>query len=267
MPEEAIYQLRNITYHYPTGEKALDDINLTVYKGERLVFLGANGCGKSTLLKLINGLIFPQQGSIFAFGEMINEERLSREEIAFAFRRKIGFVFQNSEAQLFNSNVWNEIAFGPIQMGLGREEVVRRVEEVIEMLELGPLKNRPPFKLSGGEKKKVALASVLSFNPDILLLDEPTNGLDPRTQRMLLNLIKQLNKAGKTIISATHNLDILSELSDRIIVFGEEHRLVAEGSSEEILSDRSLLIKVNLIDEEFHSHTHGDGHRHFHVHA
>jgi cobalt/nickel transport system ATP-binding protein len=267
LPEEAIYQLRNITYHYPTGEKALDDINLTVYKGERLVFLGANGCGKSTLLKLINGLIFPQQGSIFAFGEMINEERLSREEIAFAFRRKIGFVFQNSEAQLFNSNVWNEIAFGPIQMGLGREEVVRRVEEVIEMLELGPLKNRPPFKLSGGEKKKVALASVLSFNPDILLLDEPTNGLDPRTQRMLLNLIKQLNKAGKTIISATHNLDILSELSDRIIVFGEEHRLVAEGSSEEILSDRSLLIKVNLIDEEFHSHTHGDGHRHFHVHA
>lgn len=267
MPEEAIYNLQNISYHYPTGEKALDNINLSVYRGERLVLLGANGSGKSTLLKVINGLIFPQQGSVYAFGEMINEEKLAREETAFAFRRKVGFVFQNSEAQLFNSNVWNEIAFGPIQMGMKKKEVIHRVEDVIEMLELGPLRDRPPFKLSGGEKKKVALASVLSYNPDILLLDEPTSGLDPRTQRMLLNLIKQLNKAGKTIVSATHNLDILDELSDRIIVFGEEHHLVAEGTSEEILSNRSLLIDVNLIDEEFHSHTHGDGHRHFHVHA
>lgn len=267
MPEEEVYRLQNISYHYPTGEKALDEISLNVYRGEKIVFLGANGCGKSTLLKVMNGLIFPQQGRVIAYGETVNEEKLAHEDTAFAFRRKVGFVFQNSEAQLFNSNVWNEIAFGPVQMGLGKEEVIQRVEDVIAMLELDALRYRPPFKLSGGEKKKVALASVLSYNPDIILLDEPTSGLDPRTQRILLNLIKQLSRAGKTIVSATHNLDILGELADRVIVFGEEHRLVAEGTCEEILSNRSLLIKVNLIDDEFHSHTHGDGHRHFHVHA
>jgi cobalt/nickel transport system ATP-binding protein len=138
---------------------------------------------------------------------------------------------------------------------------------VIELLELDRLKDRPPYRLSGGEKKKVAIAAVLSSNPEVLLLDEPTSGLDPRTQRWLINLLQQLGRAGKTIITATHNLDILESIAGRAVVISEDHRIVADGSCAEVLQNTELLIGVNLIDEEFHRHKHGDGHIHYHVHG
>ena len=262
-----LFQIQNVSYHYPDGEEALSDINMAIYQGEKVVLLGANGSGKSTLLKVLNGLLFPQQGTITSFGEILNEKNLSREEFSFAFRRRVGFVFQNSEAQLFNPSVWEEIAFGPVQMGLDNTEVSRRVNEVIAMLGLEHLKDRPPFKLSGGEKKKVAIASILSINPAMILLDEPTNGLDPRTQAWLVNLFRQLCAAGKTLITSTHNLDIVAEIADRVFVFGEDHRLVGSGSPAEILDNRELLIKVNLVDEQFHRHGHDGDHRHYHAHG
>lgn len=264
---EISFQLQNVSYHYAGGEEALSDVSMSVSQGEKVVFLGANGCGKSTLLKVLDGLLFPQKGTIHAFGKVLNEENLNREEFTFAFRRRVGFVFQNSEAQLFNPSVWEEIAFGPIQMGFNDSEVIQRVEQVITMLGLEHLKDRPPFKLSGGEKKKVAIASVLSINPEVLLFDEPTNGLDPRTKTWLINLIRQLNGAGKTLISSTHDLDIVEKIADRVLVFSEDHRLIASGSPDEILSDRELLLKVNLVDEQFHHHVHEGGHRHYHAHG
>jgi cobalt/nickel transport system ATP-binding protein len=264
---EILFELNNVSFHYPGGEEALFDINLNIYQGEKVAFLGANGCGKSTLLKMLDGLLFPQQGSIYAFEEKLDEKNLSIEELNHAFRRRVGFIFQNSEAQLFNSSVWEEIAFGPVQMGLEAAEVKQRMNDIIAMLGLEHLKDRPPFKLSGGEKKKVALASVLSINPEVILLDEPTNGLDPRTQSWLINLIKQLNSAGKTLVTATHNLDIVEEIADRVMVFSEDHRLVAAGSPGEILSNRELLLRVNLVDEHYHRHTHDDSHRHYHAHG
>ncbi len=267
MSDEILFELKNVSYNYPGGEEALSGISMSVRQGEKVVLLGANGCGKSTLLKLLDGLLFPQQGSIYSFGEILNEENLGREEFSFAFRRRVGFVFQNSEAQLFNSSVWEEIAFGPLQMGLDNAEVCRRVEGVIDMLGLEHLKDRPPFKLSGGEKKKSAIASVLSINPEVILMDEPTNGLDPRTQSWLIGLIKQLNGAGKALIISTHNLDIVEEIADRVLVFGEDHRLIASGSPAEILSDRELLLKVNLVDDQYHRHVHDGGHRHYHAHG
>lgn len=267
MPDEIFFQLNNVSYHYLSGEEALSDISLSVKQGDKVALLGANGCGKSTLLKILAGLLFPQQGTVHSFGEALNEENLAREEFSFTFRRRVGFVFQNSEAQLFNPSVWEEIAFGPMQMGIDTTEVFRRVDDVTAMLGLEPLRNRPPFKLSGGEKKKVAIASVLSVNPEVILFDEPTDGLDPRTQTWLIDLMKRLSDAGKTMLTATHNLDIVEEIADRVLVFSEDHRLAACGSPSEILDDRELLLKVNLVDEKFHRHAHSGGHRHYHTHS
>lgn len=263
-------ELRDVSFEYLTNETVLNNINLDIYSGEKIVILGANGSGKSTLQKLLNALIFPTKGEYKAFGQLVTEETLNDEQFSKAFRERIGFIFQNSDAQLFSTNVWEEIAFGPLQMKLNPEQVKKRVNGVIQMLNLESLQDRPPYRLSGGEKKKVAIASVLSINPEVLILDEPTNGLDPRTQRWLIDLLIQLNKAGKTLITCTHNLDIVEEISDRVIVFNEDHNIVAEGSPQDILSSKELLLSVNLIDEHYHVHGHGfdssDHHNHYHGH-
>jgi cobalt/nickel transport system ATP-binding protein len=265
--DETIFELQDVGFSYPSGEKVLEDINLTIGKGEKVALLGANGSGKSTLLKLLNGLLTTRDGVLKAFGRGLSEASLANEEFSFAFRRRVGFVFQNSDAQLFNSSVWEEIAFGPVQLGLPETEVHRLVDDVIALLGLERFRQRPPFKLSGGEKKLVALASVLALNPDVLLLDEPTSGLDPRTQRKIIHLIRQLSAAGKTIITATHNLEIVEEIADRLLVFSEDHHLAATGSCEEILGNIGLLARVNLIDEEFHLHQHGHGRPLVHAHG
>ncbi|SMC16026.1 cobalt/nickel transport system ATP-binding protein [Clostridium acidisoli DSM 12555] len=270
MDKNKIMQLHNVSFEYLTNEPVLKDINLDIYTGEKLVILGANGSGKSTLQKILNGLIFPSKGEYKAFGELVTEETLDDEQFSEAFRKRIGFIFQNSDAQLFSANVWEEIAFGPLQMKLDFNEVSKRVNEVIQMLGLETLQDRPPYKLSGGEKKKVAIASILSMNPEVLILDEPTNGLDPRTQRWLINLLLELNKAGKTLITCTHNLDIVDEIADRVLVFSEEHNIVAQGSPQDILSNKELLLSVNLIDEHYHRHVHrfdsNENHSHYHSH-
>ncbi len=252
--DEVVFQLKEVGFSYPSGEKVLEGINLTIRKGEKVALLGANGSGKSTLLKLLNGLLFTREGSIEALGQVLSEETMAKEEFSFAFRRRVAFMFQNADAQLFNANVWDEIAFGPVQLGWPEAEVNRVVDDVIAMLNLERLRQRPPFRLSGGEKRLVALASVLSLNPDVLLLDEPTSGLDPRTQRQLIRLIQQMNEAGKTVIVATHNLEMVEEIADRALVFSEDHHLVAAGPCQQVLSNIDLLVQVNLVDEEFHLH-------------
>jgi cobalt/nickel transport system ATP-binding protein len=270
LDKNKIMQLHNVSFEYLTNEPVLKDINLDIYTGEKLVILGANGSGKSTLQKILNGLIFPSEGEYKAFGELVTEETLDDEQFSEAFRKRIGFIFQNSDAQLFSANVWEEIAFGPLQMKLDFNEVNNRVNEVIQMLGLETLQDRPPYKLSGGEKKKVAIASILSMNPEVLILDEPTNGLDPRTQRWLINLLLELNKAGKTLITCTHNLDIVDEIADRVLVFSEEHTIATQGSPQDILSNKELLLSVNLIDEHYHRHVHkfdsNENHSHYHSH-
>ncbi|MHB1419731.1 MAG: energy-coupling factor ABC transporter ATP-binding protein [Bacillota bacterium] len=261
-----ILELEHIHFNYGGEEKILQDISLAIYQGEKVALLGANGSGKSTVQKILNGLIYPQEGIFRAFGQAVDEKLLGDEQFSQDFHRRVGFVFQNSDAQLFSPTVWEDIAFGPLQMDLPRSEVEARVQAVMEMLGLESLKERPPHKLSGGEKKKVAIASVLVINPDILILDEPTAGLDPRTQRWLVKVLVQLNRAGKTLITATHDLDIVDEIADRAIVMGEEHRILAAGPIHEIMVDKDLLLQANLIDEEYHQHFHESPHRHFHSH-
>ncbi|MFQ6119149.1 MAG: energy-coupling factor ABC transporter ATP-binding protein [Methanosarcinales archaeon] len=263
-----IFELENVNYAYLNKFPALRDINLSINRGEQIVFLGSNGSGKSTLLKILNGLYFPSSGKIRAFGQPLTEEIMDGAggEFTKYFREKVGFVFQDSDVQLFSPIVWDEIAFGPLQLDLPIDEVERRVMDVIEMLGIENLKDRAPYTLSGGEKKKVAIASVLSLNPDVLLLDEPTNGLDPRTQRWLVELMQELRNAGKTIITATHDLSIVEEIADRVIVLSEDHRIAADDTPDAILSNIDLLLSVNLIHEHTHKH-YGIIHKHLHAHS
>ncbi len=254
----------DVSYSY-SGITALENINVHIDGGEAVTLMGPNGSGKSTLLKLINGIISPEKG-VFKFNqEEITHKKLQDAKFSKSFHQKVGFVFQNSDTQLFCSDVYDEIAFGPRQMGMGEDQVERRVNDCLELLNIRDFKHRPPYHLSGGEKRKVAIACVLALNPEVLVLDEPMNGLDPRTQRWLVDFLGKLNKAGKTLISSTHNLELVQEISKRSILFDENHRIVADMPSEKLLEDVELLKKVNLVDEYYHKHE-GSEHRHFHIH-
>jgi len=228
---------------------ALDSVSLSVSRGEKVALLGANGCGKSTLLKVLDGLLFADSGTYTAFGEPVTEDRLEDEQFNADFRSRVGFIFQNSDAQVFSSSVTEEIAFGPLNMGLPSEVIDRRVADTLAMLDISALAERAPYQLSGGQKKRVAIASVLVMNPEVFLFDEPTAALDPRTQAWLMELIVDLNRAGKTIVVATHDLEHLDMLADRCAVFSEDHQIVAVGRTGQILADHALLRSVNLVHE------------------
>lgn len=246
--------VRHASYSYLDRYPALDDVSLTIRRGEKVALLGANGCGKSTLLKVLDGLVFPTTGTFHAFGAEVTESTLDDEQFSQGFRSRIGFIFQNSEAQVFSPTVRDEIAFGPLNMAMSTAQVNRRVADTLAMLDIEDLADRAPYQLSGGQKKRVAIASVLAMNPEVLLFDEPTAALDPRTQHWLTELIIELNAAGKTIVLATHDLATVDRLADRCIVFSESHRIVADGTPGQILADRDLLLSVNLIHH--HAHTH-----------
>lgn len=254
----------DMRYAYLERFTALDGVSFSVRRGEKVALLGANGCGKSTLLKILDGLIFPDSGTYQAFGQPVTEDNLEDEQFSMGFRSRVGFIFQNSDAQVFSPTVREEVAFGPLQLGFPAKKVEERVRDVLEMLDIAGLADRAPFQLSGGEKKRVAIASVLVMNPEVLLFDEPTAALDPRTQQWLVELIAELNRAGKTIVLATHDLDVLPIVADRCIVFSEEHRIVAEGPPGELLARTDLLLGVNLIHAHSHAHVEGGDHRHEH---
>ena len=245
--DDPLLRVDDVSYAYLGRFCALDGVSLHVHRGERVALLGANGCGKSTLLKVLDGLLFPDSGSFRAFGADITEDSLEDAQLSKAFRSRVGFVFQSSDAQVFSPTVREELAFGPLNLGLPQDEVERRVDDTLAMLGIEELAERAPFQLSGGQKKRVAIGSVLAMNPEVLLLDEPTAALDPRTQRWLVDLVVELNAAGKTIVLASHDLGSLSELADRCVVFSEEHRIVADGKPADVLDDTALLAGVNLV--------------------
>jgi len=265
LESNTIFKLKNASFAYPFEEPVLKNISFSISKGEMVSVLGANGCGKSTLLKIFAGLLCPQEGVFNAFGNNITEELLLEDKFSKQYHQKIGFIFQDSDVQLFCSTAEEEIAFGLLQLGISEAEVKERICDVINLLNIEHLKDKPPFKLSGGEKKKVAIAAVLAMNPEILILDEPTNGLDPRTQRWLAELLTSLGSAGKTLITSTHNLELVQEISKRAILFNEIHTIAADLPTEKLLSDSKLLLSVNLVDEYYHRHE-GSKHSHFHIH-
>jgi cobalt/nickel transport system ATP-binding protein len=261
----ALLELDSAWYDYAPDIPALAGISVTVAPGERVVILGANGCGKTTLLKLLAGLLFPQRGRYRAFGREITEPLLSRDPFGLFFRKEVGVLFQNVDAQLFNPTVEDEIAFGPLQLNDPPDDVRRTVRESLDRFGLRGLAGRPPFALSGGEKKKVALAAMLAVNPQVLLLDEPTAGLDPRSSRILVDLILEAQDQGKTVVTSTNDLHIVPEIAGRVVVFGEDRRILASGTPEVILQDRAILRAANLSHRHRHAHA-GVWHEHEHEH-
>ncbi|HEX3088412.1 MAG TPA: ABC transporter ATP-binding protein [Ilumatobacteraceae bacterium] len=249
---EPVFVVEDVSYAYLDRFPALDKVSLSIGRGEKLAMLGANGCGKSTLLKILDGLLFPDSGTFTAFGEIVTEDALEDEQFNRGFRSRVGFIFQNSDAQVFSPTVSEEVAFGPLNQGMSSSDAAARVHDTLAMLGIVDLADRAPYQLSGGQKKRVAIASVLAMNPEVLLFDEPTAALDPRTQQWLIELIVELNEAGKTIVVATHDLATVDVLADRCVVFGEDHRFVGSGTPQEILGNRDLLLSVNLIHERTH---------------
>ncbi len=251
---EPVFQLQGVRYLYNGRQLALDGIDLTVGRGEQLALLGANGSGKSTLLKLLDGIFGPNAGTMKAMGRDIAAVVSGQD--SFRFHREVGLVFQDPDVQLFSATVFDDVAFGPLQLGLPQAEVKRRCEEALEMMEITHLAKRAPFELSGGEKKRAAIASVLSLQPEVILLDEPTAALDPRTKWVLVNLIQKLGQAGKTIITATHELEIVPLIASRVIVLGENRQIMADGPARQVLENTQLLVKANLIHPELHYQGH-----------
>lgn len=258
-------RMEGVSYEYYERFKALEDIHLAVEEGAKIAIIGANGSGKSTLLQIMGGVLFPKRGKVLFRDKPVSEASLRDVEFRRFFRSRVGYVFQDPDVQLFCPTVLEELMFGPLQLGLSPKEARSRSEEVLEMLSLEALAQRATYMLSGGEKKKVAIASVLTMNPELLLLDEPTNGLDPRTQSFLVDLIFVLHEAGKTIVVATHDLTLVMELHGKVAVLGEDHRIHKVGKVEEIIEDEALLVKVNLVHEHTHRHD-GEKHRHLHGH-
>jgi cobalt/nickel transport system ATP-binding protein len=263
------FVLSGVCQEYRKGVPSLDGIDLEIGCGESVAIVGANGSGKSTLLKLLDGLVFPTAGEVTAFGAPLTEDAIEDPVFRREFRSRVGFVFQEADVQLFCSNAFDELAFGPLQLGLSESEVRDRVAEVAERLRIDKLLDRAPYTLSGGEKKRVAIASVLTMRPHVLLLDEPTNALDPRSQVWLLDVLAEWKRTGNTVVITTHDLSIAAESADRIVLLSEDHAVAADGAPEEVLERSDLLLEVNLIHEHAHRHRagqHDHPHEHGHLH-
>ncbi len=251
-----IFELKEVSYSYLKKFPALNSISLSINAGQKILFIGANGSGKSTLLQILDGLIFPDHGSIKIFGEEADKESFAPEAFSISFRKRVGFVFQNPEVQLFCPTVREDLVFGPLNFGMPDGELRKNLDRVAELLKLEKLLDRSPHQLSFGEKKKAALASVLIFSPEVLILDEPTAGLDPKTTRELMDLLIAYHKQGKTVITATHDLHTAYEIADLVHVLGEDKRIIRSGTPEEILQDKEFLLNNNL------SHIHTRPHSH-----
>ncbi|HNZ15761.1 MAG: ABC transporter ATP-binding protein [Anaerolineaceae bacterium] len=233
---EAIIDIQNLSYAYPDGKLALDGINLRLFPGEKVALVGANGAGKTTLLYHVNG-IFTGTGSIRVDNLDMNKTNLGK------IRALVGVVFQNPDDQLFSSTVYEDVAFGPIYQGLDKASVRERVTQALQSVSMEDYSSRTPYHLSTGEKKKIAIATVLSMQPKILVLDEPTAGLDPRARRELIELLQQ---RPQTMLIATHNMDLARRLTSRTVLMNEG-KIAAEGPTHAILENEALLSANGLV--------------------
>lgn len=243
-----IIEVKDLSYTYmektPLEHQALSGVDLTVEKGECVAIIGHTGSGKSTLIQHFNGLLRPQRGKVVVDGRDLSDPKLDLKDL----RRKVGLVFQNPEDQLFEKLVGDDIAFGPLKMGLPLKEVRDRVRWAMEMVGLSfdEMKDRPTYSLSGGQKRKVALAGVLALRPKVLVLDEPTAGLDPRSRIELLDRIKGFNRKEKlTVIFVSHNMEEVASLADRILVMAAG-KIIAQGTPRQIFGNRDILLKHRI---------------------
>ena len=269
----ADFVLEGVRHEYRAGAPALAAIDLTILSGQHVAVVGANGSGKSTLLKMLDGLVFPTSGAIRAFGAPLTEDALEDPAFRRDFRARVGFVFQEADVQLFCSDAYDELAFGPLQLGLPRDEVARRVREAAQQLRIEPLLDRPPYTLSGGEKKRVAIASVLTMQPHVLLLDEPFTGVDVNAKEAILVLLARLRERRITILVSTHDMQTAADRFELVALLNG--RLVAYGPPSEVFTAEHIgtafggqalfLDGMVVIDQCCPGHV-GDGEEHRHSH-
>ena len=262
---DSSFSVRNVWFAYK-NIPALEDLSLEIKNGERVALLGPNGSGKSTLLRILAGLSFAVRGHVLFHGDPLTEQRFFDEAFATQFRRRVGIVFQNPDVQLFNASVLEEVAFGPLQMRWPKKKILESVEAALDQLGIADLRDRPPHRLSGGEKKRVALASVLVLDPEVLLLDEPTAGLDPETQNELMGLLHSWSGTSRTVVISTHDLDTLEDVADRCYILNRG-KVAGEGKPFQILHDVDLLERTSLLRPHRHVHQSDAPSPHPHVHA
>lgn len=236
---EAIVSVKDVKFSYPAGVAALHGVSLEIKQGERVALLGPNGSGKSTLILLIAGLLMPKKGEVTVFGEKTSSKDFQK------FRSRIGIVFQDPDDQLFTPSVIEDVEYGPKNLKLPPEDIKARSAHVLEKMGIEHLKDRPPHRLSFGEKKKVSLATALVLKPELLILDEPTANLDLVSRRGLLDTLNELSKAGTTIIVSTHDVEAIPELADRIVVISHGN-LLGEGKTSEVLQNKKMLESSGL---------------------
>ena len=229
-------EVRNLLFSYPDGHEALKKISFTILHGESVGIIGANGAGKSTILMLLMGILYPDSGDV-----LVGDVHLTKKTLPM-IRQRLGMVFQNPDDQLFMTNVYDDVAFGPRNYRLDEKEVDSRVMNALDLVGISDLKDRAPFRLSGGEKRAASIACVLSMQPDILIMDEPTLALDPKARRRVINL---LNSFEHTKIITSHDLDLVLETCQRVIVV-KDGVIAADGKAKEILTNRFLLDECGL---------------------
>ena len=231
----------NLSFTYPDGTQALKNINIEIEKGEKVAIIGPNGAGKSTLFSHFNGLTEPTSGCVKIEGKAISFEKDELLKV----RQKVGIVFQDPNDQLFAPTVKEDIAFGPMNLGLSYGEVEKRVEDALKMVGMENYEDKTPHHLSGGQQKRIAIAGIITMKPEIMILDEPTAGLDPDGVEKVLNIMNQLNKEGMTLIISSHDIDMISKYADKIFILynGE---IIESGNKNKIFSDMELLKKAHL---------------------
>lgn len=236
-----VVETNDITYEYPDGTKALEKVNFKVDQGKIVALLGPNGAGKSTLFLHFNGILRPSSGSVDIDGEIVNYEKKDLMRI----RQKVGIVFQNPDDQLFAPTVLEDVAFGPMNMGLTKEDVEERVKEALSRVGMEGFEKKPPHHLSGGQKKRVAIAGILAMKPKIMVLDEPTSGLDPKGASQILRLLYKLNQEGMTIVISTHDVDLVPLYASKVYIISEG-KIIKEGTASEVFEDVQTIRGANL---------------------
>lgn len=231
----------NLSFTYPDGTQALKNINIEIEKGEKVAIIGPNGAGKSTLFSHFNGLTEPTSGCVKIEGKPISFEKDELLKV----RQKVGIVFQDPNDQLFAPTVKEDIAFGPMNLGLIYDEVEKRVEDALKMVGMENYEDKTPHHLSGGQQKRIGIAGIIAMKPELMILDEPTAGLDPDGVEKVLNIMNQLNEEGMTLIISSHDIDMISKYADKIFVLynGE---IIESGNKNKIFSDMELLKKAHL---------------------
>ena len=236
-----VLETKEVSYKYPDGTPALKDVNFHASKGEIVALLGPNGAGKSTLFLHFNGILRPSSGKI-----MVEEVPLNYNKKAIMnVRQKVGIVFQNPDDQLFAPTVAEDVAFGPLNIGLDQDEVEKRVTESLERVGMAGFERKPPHHLSGGQKKRVAIAGILAMRPGIMVLDEPTSGLDPKGASQILHILHQLNQEGMTIVISTHDVDLVPLYASQVYIISDGH-IIKEGTPQDVFGDVETIRKANL---------------------